>query len=106
MQTSTILSEGFEAGGKTAYAAGNVTLGSGSWYMNDALNGNTTSDRKTGSYSARVRNTGTIRMNFNVGSAGTFSVSHATYGADSESNWELWKSTNSGSSWTKVGSTQ
>lgn len=27
------LSEGFEAGGKTAYAAANVTLGSGSWYL-------------------------------------------------------------------------
>ncbi len=106
MQTTTILSEGFEAGGKTAYAAANVALGSGSWYMNDALNGNTTSDRKTGSYSARVRNTGTIRMNFNVSSAGTFSVSHAKYGSDGSSNWELWKSTDSGSSWTKVGSTQ
>ncbi len=105
MQTSTILSEGFEAGGKTAYAAANVTLGSGSWYLSDALNGNTTSDRKVGSYSARVRNTGTIRMNFNVASAGTFTVQHAKYGSDGSSNWELWKSTNSGSSWSKVGST-
>lgn len=105
MQSSTILSEGFEAGGKTAYAAANVTLGSGSWYMNDALNGNTSSDRKVGSYSARVRNTGTIKMNFDVASAGTFSVQHAKYGSDGSSNWELWKSTNGGSSWTKVGST-
>lgn len=105
MQTTTILNEGFESGGKTAYAAANLTLGSGSWYLNDALTGNTTSDRKTGSYSARVRNTGTVRMNFNVASAGTFSVSHAKYGSDGSSNWELWKSTNSGSSWSKVGST-
>lgn len=105
MQTTTILSEGFEAGGKTAYAAANLNLGSGSWYLNDALTGNTSSDRKTGSYSARVRETGTIRMNFNVASAGTFSVSHAKYGSDGSSNFELWKSTNSGSSWTKVGST-
>ena len=52
---ATILSEGFEAGGKTAYAAANVTLGSGSWYLNDALTGNTSSDRKTGAWSARVR---------------------------------------------------
>ncbi len=102
---ATILSEGFEAGGKTAYAAGNVTLGTGSWYLNDALTGNTSSDRKTGSYSARVRNTGTVRMNFNVSSAGIFSVQHAKYGTDGTSTFQLWKSTNSGSSWTQVGST-
>ncbi len=102
---ATILSEGFEAGGKTAYAAGNVALGTGSWYLGDALTGNTASDRKTGSYSARVRNTGIVRMNFNVSSAGTVSVQHAEYGSDGPSNWELWKSTNNGSSWTKIGST-
>ncbi|MGI9055433.1 MAG: DNA/RNA non-specific endonuclease [Pyrinomonadaceae bacterium] len=105
VQAATILSEGFEAGGKTAYAAANVTLGTGSWYLNDALTGNTTSDRKTGSYSARVRNTGTVRMNFNVSTAGTFSVQHAKYGTDGTSTFQLWKSTNSGSSWTQVGST-
>ncbi|HQZ81589.1 MAG TPA: DNA/RNA non-specific endonuclease [Pyrinomonadaceae bacterium] len=105
IEAATILSEGFEAGGKTAYAGGNVTLGTGSWYMNDALTGNSSSDRKTGSYSARVRNTGAVRMNFNVSSAGTFSVKHAKYGSDGTSAWELWKSTNSGSSWSKVGST-
>jgi endonuclease G len=102
MQTTT---EGFEAGGKTAYAAANVTLGTGSWYLNDALTGNTSSDRKAGSYSARVRNTGRTRMNFNRPSAGTVSIKHAVYGTDGSSSWELWQSTNSGSSWTKVGST-
>lgn len=104
-QTANSLFEDFEAGGKTAYAAGSVTLGSGSWYLDDALLGNTTSDRKSGAYSARVRNTGTIRMNFNAASAGTVTVQHAKYGTDASSTWELWKSTNSGSTWTKVGST-
>ncbi len=104
-QTANTLNEGFEAGGKTAYAAANVTLGSGSWYLDDALTGNTTSDRKTGSWSARVRNIGKVSMNFNVSSAGTVSVGHALYGTDGASTWELWKSTNSGSTWTKVGST-
>jgi len=99
------LTEGFEAGGKSAYAAANVTLGSGSWYLSDALTGSTTSDRKTGSWSARVRETGLVRMNFNVSSAGTVSVQHAKYGSDGNSTWELWRSTNNGSSWTKVGST-
>ncbi len=105
VQAATILNEGFEAGGKTSYAAANVTLGSGSWYLNDALTGNLSSDRKNGSYSARVRNSGTVRMNFNVASAGTFTVKHAKYGSDANSTWELWQSTNGGSSWTKVGST-
>lgn len=104
-QAATVLSEGFEAGNKSAYAAANVTLGSGSWYLNEALTGNTSSDRKTGSWSARVRETGTLRMNFNVSSAGTFSVQHAKYGSDSNSTFQLWKSTNNGSSWTQVGST-
>jgi endonuclease G len=102
---TTLLSEGFEAGGKTAYAAANVTLGSGSWHLNEALTGNLSSDRKTGSFSARVRETGTVRMNFNVATAGTVSAQHAKYGTDANSTWELWKSTNSGGSWTKVGST-
>ncbi len=104
-QAATILTEGFETGGKTAYAAANVSLGTGSWYLNDALTGNTTSDRKTGSWSARVREPGTVRMNFNVRSAGTVSVQHAKYGSDANSTWQLWRSSNSGSTWTQVGST-
>ncbi|HEX8853898.1 MAG TPA: DNA/RNA non-specific endonuclease, partial [Pyrinomonadaceae bacterium] len=103
-QTSA-LSEGFEAGGKTAYAAGTVTLGSGQWQMNEALTGNLSTDRKTGAFSARIRETGIVRMNFNVASAASVSVQHAKFGTDANSSWELWQSTNSGGSWTKVGST-
>jgi endonuclease G len=104
-QTSNTLNEGFEAGGKTAYTVGTIALGSGTWTLDDALTGNLSSDAKTGSYSARVRNVGKVTMNFNVGSAGTVSISHAVYGTDGSSGWELWKSTTSGSTWTKVGST-
>jgi hypothetical protein len=43
--------EGFETGTKTAYTTGSVTLGSGSWTLNDALLGNTTADAHTGSQS-------------------------------------------------------
>lgn len=105
VQAQTSFSENFEAGGKTAYAAANAALSSGSWYLDDALTGNSTSDRKTGSWSARVRNVGKLRMNFNAASAGTVSIQHAKYGTDGSSTWELWQSVNSGSSWTKVGST-
>lgn len=99
------LTEGFEAGGKTAYAAANVTLGTGSWFLDDALTGNLSSDRKTGNYSARVRNTGRVRMNFNKAGAGTVSIQHAKYGTDGSSTWQLWSSTNNGSTWTQVGAT-
>ena len=104
-EAATILSEGFEAGGKSAYAAGDVTLGTGSWHLDDALTGNTSSDRKAGAYAARVRNVGTVGMNFDISSAGTVSVKHAKYGSDGTSTFGLWRSTDGGSTWTKVGST-
>src|SRR5688572_3979336 len=103
--TMAPLSEGFEAGGKTSYAAANVTLGTGSWYMDDALTGNLSTDRKTGAYSARVRNTGLMHMNFNKTGAGTVSIQHAVFSTDGPSSWQLWFSTNNGSTWTQVGST-
>jgi endonuclease G len=103
--TMTPITEGFEAGGKTAYAAANVTLGTGSWFMDDALTGNLSTDRKTGAFSARIREIGRVRMNFNKTSAGTVSIQHAVFGADGSSTWQLWSSTNNGSTWTQVGST-
>jgi hypothetical protein len=98
--------EGFETGTKASYTTGSVTLGSGSWTLNDALIGNTTADAKTGAQSARVRNSGLLGMNFDLsGGAGVVTVDHALYGTDASSTWELWSSVNSGSSYTKVGST-
>jgi len=103
--TTAPLNEGFEAGGKTSYAAANVTLGTGSWFMDDALTGNLSTDRKTGAFSARVRNVGRVRMNFNKTGAGAVSIQHAKFGTDGTSTWQLWFSTNNGSTWTQVGST-
>lgn len=98
--------EGFESGTKAAYTSGSVTLGSGSWTLDDALIGNTTADPKTGAQSARVRNSGKLTMNFNVADgAGTVTIGHAKYGTDAGSTWELWKSTDNGSTYSKVGST-
>lgn len=105
LNTSMLL-EDFETGTKTAYAAANVTIGTGSWYFDEALLGNSTSDRKNGTKSARIRNTGRIRMNFDYASgASTITVKHAVYGSDGSSTWELQVSTNGGSTFTKVGST-
>src|SRR5678816_1488764 len=91
--TMQALNEGFEAGGKTSYAAANVTLGTGSWLMDDALIGNLSTDRKTGAYAARIRNTGLMHMNFNKTGAGTVSIQHAVFGTDGASTWQLWSST-------------
>jgi len=98
--------EGFEQGTKTAYATAAVTFGTGSWNLNDALLGTSTSDRKSGTKSVRIRNTGILTMQFNnVNGASILDVKHAVYGTDGSSTWELYVSSNSGSTWTKVGST-
>ncbi len=98
--------ENFESGTKTAYAAAAISLTSGSWNLDDALIGNTTSDTKNGTKSVRIRNTGKLTMLFNATTgASSVTIQHAKYGTDGNSTWELWMSTNSGTSYSKVGST-
>ncbi|MFN5306096.1 MAG: DNA/RNA non-specific endonuclease [Bacteroidota bacterium] len=98
--------ETMEAGTKTSYTIGNVTLSTGSWSFNNALIGTLSTDRKIGSKSARIQNTGSLTMNFNLGSgASQVSISHGVFGTDASSTWELWASVNSGSTWTKIGNT-
>ncbi|MDX2127820.1 MAG: DNA/RNA non-specific endonuclease [Chloroherpetonaceae bacterium] len=104
--TTGTVTEGFENGSKTSYASGNVTLTSGVWLLTDALIGTSTSDRFAGTRSVRIVNSGIVRMTFDrISGAGTVSIKHAKYGSDANSSWELWASTNSGTSWVKVGST-
>src|ERR687890_2320238 len=97
--------EGFESGTKTSYAAADVFLSTGWWYLDDALVGNLSTDRKTGAQSARIRNVGQLNTQFDFASAGTVTLQHAAFGTDGASTWELWVSTNLGSTYTKVGST-
>ncbi len=97
--------EGFESATKTAYADASVTFTSGSWDLNNALVGTSTSDRKDGSHAIRITSTGQIGMNFNVTTgASTVTVEYAVYGSDGSSAFGLWVSSNSGSSYTQVGS--
>ncbi|MBI2419082.1 MAG: hypothetical protein HYV28_14515 [Ignavibacteriales bacterium] len=99
------VSEGFETGSKTSYAAANVTLSSGVWNLNDALIGTSASDIKNGTASARARNSGKLTQQFNrTTGAGTVTIQHAKYGSDAATTWSLWYSTNSGSSWVQNGS--
>jgi endonuclease G len=103
---SVTITEGFEAGSKTAYAAANVSLGTGTWNLSDALIGTSSSDAGNGSRSARVRNSGRVTMQFDHATGvGTVSVKHAIYGSDSAGSFALYWSDDGGSSWTKAGST-
>ncbi|WP_410513458.1 phospholipase D-like domain-containing protein [Paenibacillus sp. BR2-3] len=100
----TILSETFETGSKTAYAAADVSLSSGSWRFDNALLGTLSSDRKNGAKSARIQSTGFISMNFDVAGAETVKLKHANFSSDTGATWKLQKSTNAGSTWTDVSS--
>ncbi|MEO5967473.1 MAG: DNA/RNA non-specific endonuclease [Ferruginibacter sp.] len=96
--------ETFEGGSKTAYAAANVTLASGSWNLDNALLGTSSSDRKNGTKSVRIQSTGIITMNFDVtDGASIIEMNHGVFGSDGSSTFELWASQNAGSSWTQVG---
>lgn len=93
--------EDVETGSKAAYAAADVTMTSGSWNLSDALIGTTASDRKNGSQSIRMQNTGVARMNFDrTAGIGTVDILHAIYGSDGSSTWRLEASTDGGSTWT------
>ncbi|WDF57415.1 DNA/RNA non-specific endonuclease [Mucilaginibacter sp. KACC 22063] len=99
-------SEGFESGSKTGYAAASVSLASGSWTLDNALIGTSASDAKNGNKSARITGTGTVSMNFDVTSgASTVTVKYATYGSDGPSDFQLWASSDNGSTYTQVGNT-
>ena len=101
------LSEGFEAGTKTAYAAADVTLGSGTWNLNDALIGTLTTDVKTGAQSARIRNSGHVTMGFDrTTGAGTVALHHASFGSDATGTWGLFSSVDLGATWTQVGTSR
>lgn len=97
------ITETFESGVKTAYAAGNVTLSTGSWYFDDALVGNLSGDAKDGNQSVRLRN-GSISMNFDVNGVKMLYVKHAKYGNDGNSTWQLMISGNGGSTYSQIGS--
>lgn len=100
------LSETFESGIKTSYAPADISMSTGSWNLNNALIGSTTSDPKAGTKSVRIVSNGTVGMNFDAtNGVSTVSVKHAKYGSDGTSTWELWMSSNSGSTYSKVGST-
>ena len=98
--------EGFESAEKEGYAGGSISLNSGSWYLNDALIGTLSNDRKYNAQSVRIRNTGYAIMSFDMDNgARTIRVRHAKYGNDDTSTWRLIVSYDSGNSWYYAGNT-
>ena len=106
LRTAALFPEGFESGTKTSYTASNVSLGSGQWFFSDAMIGTSTSDRKTGTKSARIRNAGFIQTNFNLSFGINFvTVQHAKYGTTANSTWQFQYSIDNGSTWIQAGNT-
>jgi len=97
------LTETFEKGEKTAYAAGTVSLSTGKWYFDDALIGNLSSDAKDGNQSVRLRN-GTVSMKFDVHGVKMIYVKHAKFGNDGNSTWKLMMSKDGGATYAQLGS--
>ncbi|MFC3560293.1 DNA/RNA non-specific endonuclease [Pedobacter jamesrossensis] len=100
--TTYSITETFESGVKTAYALDSVQLLTGKWTFSDALIGNLAADAKNGAKSVRLR-TGYLSMNFDVSGAKIIYVSHAKYGTDANSSWQLLASTDGGKTYTQLG---
>lgn len=100
------ITEDYESGSKGSYAVGSASFTSGSWILDDALVGSLAGDLKTGAKSVRIRNVGSLEMEFDVIGAQSISLNHGAYGSDGNSTWELQASTDSGSSWTTLGAIQ
>ena len=95
--------ENFEAGTKTSYTAGTVTLTSGVWNFANALLGDAFADKYNGLKSARLRTGGVITMNFDKpNGAGTVIINAALYGTDTGASFLLEQSTDGGTTFTTV----
>ncbi len=100
--TPYTITEDFESGSKTAYAIANVQLNTGLWSFNDALVGSLAADVKDGAKSVRLR-TGDITMKFDIKGVTQISFKHAKYGADASSTFQVLMSTDSGNTFTQLG---
>lgn len=92
---------------KGAYGTGNVTLSGLDWTFTEALIGTLANDYKNGARSARLRgrNGSVITMiDDKTTGLGTISFTYRQYGTDgAQQPWAVEYSTNSGGSWTQIG---
>ena len=101
----TSITENFEQGSKEVYVGGNVTFKSGDWYMADALTGATQQDAKNGGRAVRIRNQGSLAMQFDVQGVTQVSISYASFGKDGASSWQLLASADGGHQYRQIDST-
>ena len=98
--------ETYESGVKSTYPAGDITIATGIWNLDDAVIGTSSSDRKYGSRSVRIQNSGILTMNFDViNGCKKVTFYYAKYGSDANSTFDLYASLDGGVTWTKTGNT-
>ncbi|WP_426491301.1 DNA/RNA non-specific endonuclease [Hymenobacter sp. 102] len=103
-RAQTTTTESFDSGTKTTYPAASVTLGTGSWTLDDALLGADAQDHKAGAQAVRLQQRGTLTMDFFLpDGASTVTVQHAAYGTDPTAAFELWYQTQGCADWVRVG---
>jgi hypothetical protein len=104
--------ENFENGTpKTSYAAGNVTLSSGIWRLDQAIIASEANDRAKSPVNAvrmqqNLSVSAYLQMMFDLNNgASKITIWHGSYGAasDAPATWTLEYSTDSGVTWTKTG---
>uniref|UniRef100_UPI00404A20C4 T9SS type A sorting domain-containing protein n=1 Tax=Flavobacterium sp. TaxID=239 RepID=UPI00404A20C4 len=96
----------FEVETKGSYASGDLALNGFQWNMTEALIGNSTSDWKNGTKSARLRGYATSSISMledKTNGLGTLSFSYNRYGSDDQVAWKVEYSTDSGDSWVQLG---
>jgi endonuclease G len=99
---ATAQKEDFESGSKNGYATDNVSLVTGKWELSDALIGNDNRDVKNGNKSVRLKDGGKITMKFDVTANGV-SIGYGAYDTDKKTAFEVWTSTDGGTTWKKAG---
>jgi len=101
------ITEDFEnTGGKSGYKIDTLKSAIGSWIFDDALVEGSALDPKNGLKSARIQNSGKITMLFDIKGVKMLYIKHARFINDSlfTSTWKLNMSTDSGKTFTQVGS--
>ena len=105
-KVATHFPESFDDASKSRYEGGNVTVSSGQWYLENAMMGSADNDQKDGMKSIRMKETAKLSMKFDIPSGiQQVRFKYGVYQLDKGSSFELWASTNNGTSWNKVGST-
>ena len=98
--------ESFDDASKNRYEGGNITVSSGQWYLENTMMGSVGNDQKVGMKSIRMKETAKLSMKFDIPSGiQQVRFKYGVYQLDKGSSFELWASTNNGTSWNKVGST-